>query len=42
MKKQKSAQVPETEERKCPECGSRDIGTDETEMYCKKCGYVFE
>jgi len=32
----------EDTERKCPECGSKDIGFREEEMYCKKCGLVID
>lgn len=27
---------------KCPDCGSKDIGRKNNEIYCKKCGLVFE
>ncbi len=27
---------------KCPECGSKDIIREKSELYCKKCGYVIE
>jgi ribosomal protein S27AE len=29
-------------ERKCPECGSKEIETDQEEYYCAKCGFVLE
>jgi membrane protease subunit (stomatin/prohibitin family) len=28
--------------RKCPECGCEDIGYENGELYCKKCGYVLD
>ncbi len=42
--KQKSMQALNREDklRKCPECGSEDLGFDKDEMYCKKCGLVIE
>ena len=42
--KQKSMQALKREDkaRKCPECGSKDLGFDNDEMYCKKCGLVIE
>ena len=44
QKKHKKEEEPDivVEERRCSECGSMDIGTDESELYCKKCGFVFE
>jgi transposase len=32
----------EDNERKCPECGSKNIEVEGDEMFCKKCGYVFD
>ena len=42
--KQRSIQAVRREDktRKCPECGSKDFGFDNEEMYCKKCGLVIE
>lgn len=28
--------------KKCPECNSKDLGYEDGERFCKKCGYVFE
>jgi len=44
MADQKSLQgiTAEDKKRKCPECGSIDIGHEDGEFYCKKCGYVLE
>jgi hypothetical protein len=28
--------------RKCPECGSEEIGFRDGEAYCVKCGLIFE
>jgi len=44
MTSQKSLGSLEGEEkiRKCPECGSKDIGRRGDEFYCKKCGLVLD
>jgi len=40
---QKSVQGIESEaEKKCPECGSKDLVKRDSEIYCKKCGYVID
>lgn len=28
--------------KKCPDCGSDDIGTKESERFCNKCGLVLD
>ncbi|MBW2975949.1 hypothetical protein KY347_00725 [Candidatus Woesearchaeota archaeon] len=28
--------------RVCPDCGSREIGLEKGEAYCKKCGLVLD
>lgn len=28
--------------KKCPDCGSEDIGYDNGEHFCKKCGLVLD
>ena len=44
MHAQRSLQgvAAEDKMKKCPECGSEDIGYDGGEFYCKKCGYLME
>jgi transposase len=32
----------EDSSRKCPECGSTKIEVEGEEMFCKKCGFVFD
>jgi len=32
----------EDRKRKCPDCGSEDIGYDNGELFCKKCGLVLD
>lgn len=41
---QKSMQSLKNEdrERKCPECGSKNLEYDKGELICKKCGLVIE
>lgn len=44
MKNHKSLDSVAAEEnqRKCPDCGSTDIGLKGDEYYCKKCGLVLD
>lgn len=49
QKKSKTIKVAESEQprqqekgRVCPDCSSKDIGHEEGEFYCKKCGLVIE
>ncbi|MEM4268006.1 MAG: hypothetical protein QXK37_04215, partial [Candidatus Woesearchaeota archaeon] len=32
----------EDKARKCPDCGSTNIDVEGEELYCRKCGLVFE
>lgn len=32
----------EDKEKKCPDCGSKEIVLEGSEIICKKCGYVLE
>lgn len=44
MTDEKPLQGLEHEEKikKCPDCGSKDLGYKDEERYCKKCGLVFD
>jgi len=43
MGRQRSFQSVESEgDIKCPECGSKDVIKKDSEIYCKKCGYVID
>lgn len=37
-KKQKKIE----DEKRCPECGSKELVRSDEEVYCRKCGYVLE
>jgi uncharacterized Zn finger protein (UPF0148 family) len=43
MATQRTLQRVEAEgAKKCPECGSTDIEKKDGEIYCNKCGLVFD
>jgi len=43
MTVQKSLQGIEAEDTgRCPECGSKDLDKNDTEISCNKCGFVLD
>jgi hypothetical protein len=37
-----SLEDEEKSKEKCPDCNSSEIGFENGERFCKKCGYVFD